>query len=77
MAGNDVQQWSKGTDQWIVLCAEFLEANKAFRAAMVEAKLGRPGAREAAERWATRVQETEANCMYFVRHRRLRPKEER
>ena len=74
MAPDDVRRWSDASRQWVDVCARFLEANKEFRAATVAAKLGAPGARESAQRWAIRVRETEADCLYFIKHRRPPPR---
>ena len=73
MAPDEVRRWSEVGPQWVELCSKFLEANKEFRAATAAAKAGIPGAREAAVRWAMRVRETEADCVYFMRHRVPRP----
>ena len=73
MASDDVRYWSEAAPQWVDLCAKFLEANKEFRSATAAAKVGVPGAREAAARWAARVRDTEADCLYFVKHRQPRP----
>lgn len=74
MAPDDVRRWADTSRQWADVCGRFLEANKEFRAATVAAKLGEPGARESAGRWATKVRETEAECLYFMKHRQLPPK---
>lgn len=74
MVPDEVGRWSETTSQWVELCGQFLQANKEFRAATIAAKLGAPGARESAQRWAVRVRETEEECLYFIKHRRLRSK---
>ena len=73
MAHDDVRGWSEVSHLWVEVCGRFLEANKEFRAATIAAKAGDPGARDAALRWAQRVRECEADCMYFMKHRRLPP----
>jgi hypothetical protein len=74
MDPDEVGRWSETTSQWVDLCSRFLEANKEFRAATVAAKLGVPGARDSAERWAMRVRQTEEDCLYFIKYRKPRTK---
>jgi hypothetical protein len=77
MVHDDVRRWAQTSEQWVELCARFLEANKEFRSATVAAKAGVPGARAAAARWAERVRETEAACLYFIKHRQPPSRDER
>ena len=69
LAADDVRRWTEVGPQWSELCSRFLEANHKFRAASAAAKAGVPGAHEAANRWAVRVREAEADCVHFMKRR--------
>jgi hypothetical protein len=73
VAGDDFRRLSIAAEQWMLLCRQYMDANREYREALEALRRGELVAHEAVEERKQQLDAAMEACRYFIRNRMMPP----